>query len=152
VGAALSVWGVADSALAAGPFHPFIGSWRGGGKITSKDGRQEPITWRATYEGEDGDRSLIQSLVCASDAFRLSIESSAVAEGGALRGEWRETTRNVRGKMSGEIDHGDFQGQVSGFGFTAQISIRASGHRQAVSIRPSAGDIRGVDIVMTRAK
>src|SRR5580658_69186 len=78
-------------ALAAGPFRPFLGSWQGSGAITTQDGRREPISCRATYEGDDGDRSLTQSLVCASDSFRLNIQSSATAEGGRLQGQWQET-------------------------------------------------------------
>lgn len=141
-----------ETALAAGPFHPFLGSWRGSGVITTGDGRRESIACRATYAGGDGDRTMTQSLVCASDAFRLNVETHAMAAGGALSGEWRETTRNVQGELSGEIGGGDFRGAVSGAGFTANISIRAAGARQAVAIRPSAGDIRGVDIVLTRAR
>jgi hypothetical protein len=149
--AALAVF-AADPAYAAGPFRPFLGSWRGTGEITSFDGRREPISCRATYEGGDGDRSLSQTLVCASDAFRLNIESSAVAEGGGLRGEWRETTRGVQGTLSGSIGGGDFEGEVDGGGFTARISLRVNGRKQAVYIRPSAGDIKGVDIVLTRSR
>ena len=39
-----------EPAFAAGPFRPFLGSWRGTGEITSQDGRKEPISCRATYE------------------------------------------------------------------------------------------------------
>jgi hypothetical protein len=151
LGAALAV-SAADSASSAGPFRPFLGSWRGTGRITSTDGRAEPISCRATYEGSDGDTSLNQALVCASDSFRLNIESNATADGGSLRGEWRETTRGVQGTLSGQIGGGDFEGQVDGGGFTAQISLRSNGRKQAVYIRPSAGDIRDVNIVLTKSR
>ncbi len=149
--AALSA-SVADPAFSAGPFHPFLGSWRGTGQITGSDGRREPISCRATYEGSEDDTSLSQSLVCASDAFRLNIESSVSADDGNLRGEWRETTRGVQGTLSGQIGGGDFEGQVDGGGFTAQISLRSNGRKQAVYIRPSAGDIHDVNIVLTRTR
>ena len=148
--AALTLFSV--PAQSAGPFRPFLGSWRGAGEILSADGRREPISCRARYDGADGDRAMTQSLVCASDSFRLNVEISATAEGGALNGEWRETTRNVQGRLSGAIGGGDFRGAVSGDGFTAQVSIRASGRRQSVSMQPSAGDIRSVDITLTRAR
>jgi hypothetical protein len=142
---------VVEPAFAAGPFRPFLGSWRGTGEITTQDSRKEPISCRATYEGDD-EQSLTISLVCASDAFRINIESSVTEEGGALRGEWRETTRGVQGDISGQIGRGDFEGQVTAGGVNVGISIRVSGRRQAVSIRPSAGDFRGVDIVLSKAK
>jgi hypothetical protein len=138
--------------LAAGPFRPFLGSWQGAGAITTQDGRREPISCRATYEGADGDQSLTQSLVCASDSFRLNIECSATAEGGQLQGQWQETTRGVQGSLTGQIGGGDFEGMVSGPGFTAQISIRAGGRRQVVHIAPSAGDIRSVDISLAKRR
>jgi len=116
------------------------------------DGRKEPISCRATYEGGDDDQSLSQTLVCASDAFRLNIESNAVAEQGGLRGEWRETTRGVQGTLSGSIGGGVFEGTVDGGGFTARILLRSNGRKQAVSIQPSAGDIRSVDLMLTRSK
>lgn len=139
-------------AASAGPFGPFIGNWQGRGTITSTNGSQEPITCRATYEGGDGDRSLTQTLVCASDSFRLNIQSNAVAQGGSLQGQWQETTRNVQGQLSGDISRGDYEGMVTGPGFTAQISLRAAGKRQAVRIQPSAGDIQNVEITLTKRR
>ena len=151
LGALVTLWPAVDPAWAAGPFRPFLGSWRGTGAITGSDGRREPISCRATYESDD-EQSLSQSLVCASDSFRLNIECRASAEGGQLQGQWRETTRNVEGTLSGEIGRGDFEGQVQGSGFTAQISLRVGGKKQAVHIQPSAGDIQSVDIVLTRSR
>src|SRR5579863_4429873 len=149
---ALATWPGVGVAAPRGPFRPFLGSWQGAGAITTSDGRSERISCRATYQDEEGDQSLTQSLVCASDAFRLNIESSVVANGRELQGQWQETTRNVQGQLSGEIARGDFEGVVSGPGFTAQISIRANGRLQVVRIQPSAGDIQSVDITLTRRK
>ena len=141
-----------DAAVAAsgGPFRPFLGTWHGGGVITTSDDRRQRISCRATYQGGEDDQSLTQSLVCASDAFRLNIEASATASGGQLQGEWQETTRGVQGQLSGQIGRGDFEGLVTGPGFTARISIRSNGRQQVVSIQPSAGDIRSVDVSLRR--
>ena len=140
------------SASAAGPFRPFAGSWQGSGRITSTNGQNEPINCRATYDVGDGDTSLNQTLVCASDSFRLNIESNVTANGDQLQGQWRETTRGVQGDLSGQVGGGDFEGTVSGPGFTAQISLRSNGRRQAVHIQPSAGDIQSVDITLARRR
>lgn len=148
----LAAWPTAGLPSPAGPFRPFLGSWYGRGAIRANNGQTESITCRATYEGADGDQSLEQSLVCASDTYRLNIESSATAEGSELQGQWQETTRNVQGQLSGEVARGDFEGMVTGPGFTAQISLRARGRKQTVHIAPSAGDIQSVDIVLTRRR
>ena len=149
---ALSAWPTVSFAASAGPFRPFLGNWQGSGSITSSDDRREPITCRATYQNGDDDSSLTQSLVCASDSFRLNIETNATAADGQLQGQWQETTRGVQGQLSGQIGRGDFEGTVTGAGFTAQISIRAAGKRQEVHIQPSAGDIRSVDISLSKRK
>ena len=150
--AALSLWPSAGFAAHAGPFRPFLGAWRGAGEITSSNGQTEPIRCRAIYEGGDEGRSLTQSLVCASDSFRLNIEASATANGSAFQGQWQETTRNVQGSLAGEIARGDLEGIVTGSGFTARISIRAGGRRQVVQIQPSGGDIQSVDISLIRQR
>jgi len=139
-------------ALAAGPFRPFLGSWQGAGAITTQDGRREPISCRATYDSGEGEESLTYSLVCASDAFRVNIEASLTAQRGQVQGQWQETTRGVQGAVTGQIGSGDFEGTVSGPGFTVQLSIRAGGRRQVVHIAPSAGDIRSVDISLSKHK
>jgi len=143
---------VVEPAFAAGPFRPFLGSWRGTGELTTQDSRKEPISCRATYDDGGDEQSLNITLVCASDAFRINIESSVTEDQGALRGQWRETTRGVQGDVSGQIGRGDFEGQVSAGGVSVGMSIRVSGRRQAVYIRPSAGDIRAVDIVLSRTR
>jgi hypothetical protein len=144
-------WPTAGLPASGQQFRPFLGTWSGRGVITSRNGQRDPIACRATYETGD-EQSMSQSLVCASDAFRLDIESSVTTSGRALQGQWQETTRNVQGQLSGELAHGDYEGMVTGPGFTARISLRASGRRQAVHIAPSAGDIQSVDIVLTRRK
>jgi len=139
-------------ASAAGPFRPFLGSWQGSGAITTQDGRREPISCRATYDAGEEAESLTQSLVCASDAFRVNVEASLTAEGGQVQGQWQETSRGVQGAVTGQIASGDFEGTVSGPGFTVQLSIRSNGRRQVVRIAPSTGDIRSVDLSLSKRK
>jgi hypothetical protein len=150
LGTMLGTWSA--PALAAGPFRLFLGSWQGSGAITTQDGRREPISCRATYDAGEGDESLTQSLVCASDAFRVNIEASLTAQGGQVQGEWRETSRGAQGAVTGQIGSGDFEGTVSGPGFTVQLSIRSNGRRQVVHIAPSAGDIRSVDLSLSKRR
>ena len=150
--AALSSWSGVAFAAHAGPFRPFLGSWRGAGEITSSNGEREPLTCRAAYDSEDEDQSLTQTLVCASDSFRINVVSNVTLNGTSLQGQWRETTRDVQGDLSGELTRGDFEGTVSGGGFNVQISIRSNGRRQVVHIQPSAGDIQSVDISLNRQK
>jgi hypothetical protein len=145
------VW-PAFGARHAGPFAPFAGAWRGNGRVESSDGRSEPINCRARYDISEGGTRLAQSLVCASDSYRFNIQCDVAAEGDNVSGNWQETTRNVSGPLRGQIGDGDFEGSVEGPGFTAAISLRSNGHRQAVTIRPQAQSISAVIVTLRRVE
>jgi hypothetical protein len=150
--AVLLMWPGAALSASESPFGPFLGSWRGSGDVTATDGHKERLTCRATYTPENGGEALTQSLVCASDSYRFDVELYVVAEGRTLHGHWEETTRKVAGNLTGRIGDGDFDGSVVGPTFTAQVAIRSNERRQAVSIRPSAGGITSVEIILTRQR
>jgi hypothetical protein len=141
----------AGLAQSIGPFDKFLGYWRGSGHIVGSDGRSERITCRATYSESDGGDALSQSLVCASDSYRFDIHSYVVADGQSVQGHWDETTRNVTGHLTGQIKDGLFQGSVAGPSFTAEMSLRTNGRKQAVSITPQGGGITRIDLELLRA-
>jgi hypothetical protein len=133
----------------AGPFARFVGSWGGAGQVAGVDGSVEKIRCRATYS-TPADSQLSQSLVCASDSYRIQIHSFVVADGQAVEGHWEEATRQVTGHLAGTIADGRFEGAVSGAAFTANLSLNAAGRKQTVVITPNAGDISRVSIVLSR--
>jgi hypothetical protein len=67
-----------------------------------------------------------------------------------VEGHWQETTRQVQGNLTGQIVDGDLEGGVVGPGFTAEISLRATGRRQIMSIMPQGGDVNHVTVVLER--
>jgi hypothetical protein len=139
----------AGMAQESGPFAKFSGSWRGSGQVIGADGNQERITCRARYEISHNGGALSQTLVCASDSYRVDISSYIVADGRSAQGHWQEATRQVQGDLTGQIADGEFEGGVSGPGFTAEISLRTTGHRQVISIKPQGGDVANVNIVLS---
>ena len=132
------------------PFTNFAGSWRGSGRVLTTDGKSERLACRATYSVSADATSLSQSLVCASDTYRVDIRSDIVADGHNIQGSWQESTRNVNGGIAGTMEHGSIQGTVTCPGFNAQIFVRTMGRKQIVSIRPEGMDVTAVDITMTR--
>jgi hypothetical protein len=141
---------IAMPAQAAGPFAPFAGSFRGGGAVVGSDGHRERISCRANGAvGSDGFE-LSQTIVCASDSYRLDIRARVNAEGGAVRGQWQESTRGVTGSISGRVSEGSFSGNVSGGSFSAGVSLRASGRRLSFDLRPHGGDVASVDVSLSR--
>jgi hypothetical protein len=137
-------------AQAAGPFSPFAGSFHGGGAVVGSDGHKERLTCRFTGTVGGGGESLTQSIVCASDSYRLDIHGRAASQGGDVTGEWQESTRGVTGSLSGRVSDGHFSGRVSGGSFNATVSLRASGRRLSFDLRPQGGDVARVDVSLSR--
>jgi len=149
---ALLLWPQIGMSEPGGPFDAFVGSWKGTGQVTSSDGRHERINCRATYETSDSGVALTQSLVCASDSYKFDVQSYIEATGRDVRGHWEETTRSAQGNLTGQISNGDFEGNVAGPAFTAQISLKTIDRKQSVNIRPQGTDITGVEVSLSRQR
>jgi hypothetical protein len=145
-----ALWPQVSAAHVINPFAEFIGSWRGFGHVIVSDGRSERISCRATYAESDGGKSLSQSLVCASDSYRFDVHSYVVADDRGVQGYWQEASRNVTGRLTGHLEDGQFEGSIVGASFTAQLSLKAAGRKQAVTIAPQGSDIVKVDIILSR--
>jgi hypothetical protein len=137
-------------AAAAGPFDRFVGSWTGSGHVIGTKGDRERIRCRASYWEAESGSVLNQSIVCASDSYRIEITSYVQASGSEVQGSWKEHAQNASGQLTGQIQGGRFDGSVLGPGFSAAISLTSDGRRQAVSIRPQGGDINDVQIELER--
>ena len=141
--AALALAGaVPAQAQSAGPFGAFAGNFHGGGSVVGADGRRERISCRARAGVGEGGRAMSQTIVCASDTYRLSINSNVRADGGAVSGSWSESTRGVSGTISGRVSDGRFSGRVDGGVFAASIALRASGRGLSMTLASSGGDFR----------
>jgi hypothetical protein len=149
-GAALLSATLAASGQGAGPFSAFAGSFRGGGAVVGSDGHRERITCRANGAVASGGAELSQTIVCASDSYKLDIRARVVAEGGAVKGEWQESTRGVSGSIAGRVSDGNFSGAISGGSFSAGVSLHASGRRLSFGLRPQAGDVSSVNVSLSR--
>ena len=151
LGLAVIVLAAAQSAaLAAGPFQGFLGEWSGGGQVVGSNGHRESIRCRAEYVEAKGGAALNQTIVCASESFKLDIHCYAEAAGGSVQGDWRETGRDLNGHMTGRISEGRFEGEIVGPTFTAAISLASNGRSQTISIQPRGGDISDVRIDLRR--
>lgn len=139
-----------QTAAAAPPFASFAGSWSGSGEVIGTNGNRERIRCRAQYSEAQHGEALNQTIVCASDSYRIDITSYVEASGSSVQGDWREATRDVSGHLTGHIESGHFSGAVVGAGFTALVSLTSNGRTQAVSIRPQGGDIADVQVELRR--
>jgi hypothetical protein len=150
--AGIMLWPQLGAAQSVGPFAKFDGSWKGYGQVVGSDGKHERISCRASYSIPPSGQALSQSLVCASDSYRFEVQSDVVVtDGHSVQGRWQELTRSASGDLVGQAADGQFQGNVSGPGFTAELSLRMSGSKQVVDIVPHGSNIAKVDIVLSRA-
>ena len=86
-------------AQAGGPFAGMAGNWSGGGTVTLDDGSRERLRCRASY-GVAGAQ-MTMTLTCASDAYKFQLSANVVDQGGAVSGNWTETSRNISGSAAG---------------------------------------------------
>ena len=119
-----------------GPFVGLSGHWSGAGTITMANGATERIRCKAAYAVNATGKALQQTLRCASDSYRLEINSNVISEGGSLSGSWAEATRGVSGNISGRASGAEIVANVAGTGFAARLDVRT---RQAVSHDKATG-------------
>jgi hypothetical protein len=148
VGAAL-ILSVSAGHAQSRPFAGFDGAWSGNGTISLSDGTSERLRCRANYKVNGTGLGLKQSLRCASDSYKFDLSSDVTSQGDRISGSWNEASRNIFGNLQGTAGGGRIDVMVEAPGFTASLTLRASGNRQIVQIS-SKGDIRGVSITMVK--
>jgi hypothetical protein len=148
----LAVTLIASESTAAtpGPFRNFIGEWSGRGQLVGSDGHRESMRCRGEDSEVNGGAAVNLAIVCASESFKFDIRSHIDASGESVKGYWSEVSRNVSGNLTGRIAENQLEGQISSTAFNAAISLTSSGRTQAVSIRPSGGDVADVRIDLRR--
>jgi hypothetical protein len=129
------------------PFAGLAGSWAGGGTVTLDDGSSERIRCRATYRV--GGPNMDMTLTCASDAYKFALQASVVDQGGAVSGNWSETSRNIGGSLQGRGGGGNFQVVAQAAGFSARISLRTAGNKQTVDMSADS-QFRAVHMTLSK--
>lgn len=149
-GAAL-LWPHHGAAQGASPFAKFLGNWRGSGEVIEADGTRDRLSCRAKYSASSGGEALTQSLVCASDTYKIDIGLYLVAEGSKVQGDWQEYGRKVEGHVTGRLGDGQFEGTIAGASFTAETTARVSGRKQVLSLRTKGAQVIKAEIALSRA-
>jgi len=153
---ALAIAGVvttlsAASALAAGPFADFGGSWRGAGRVSDKNGKSEALSCKSSNSPSQDGIALQLALTCASDSYRVDFHADLFTDGQALRGTWSETTRSVNGNITGTITPDLIHATPSAPGFSADVVIRVSaGKRLDVVLNAQGTSVNHVQVSMRR--
>jgi len=147
---ALMVTAPQRPALAESPFQNFLGGWIGTGSVVGADGHREAIHCRAHYADSKNGSALEQSIVCASESYKIDIYSYVENSGPEIQGYWRERVRDVAGSLTGHLSQSGFEGDIVAASFSAAIFLMANGRTQDVDIVPHGGDISKVRVELQR--
>jgi hypothetical protein len=139
-------------AAASGPFGGMGGVWSGGGILRTKDGAQERLRCRGTYDVQGGGNGLRQDLRCASDSYNFQMSTDMTQSGGQLLGNWSENTRHIGGRISGYATPTTIRARADSDTFTAMLAVNTRGDRQSVSISSPGAEISEVSIALTRGR
>jgi hypothetical protein len=143
--------GTADISQAAeGPFAPFAGNWTGNGTITVQNGSRERIRCRGHYVVGAPGNKLSLSLRCASDSYKVELQSDISYDRGIIQGSWNEASRQVYGQLGGRAVGNHIDAKVSSVGFNATLSLTTRVNRQEVMIRSPGSEISEVAISLSR--
>ena len=136
----------------AGPFASLAGNWSGSGTIDLANGAHEPIKCRASYDVLDEQDKLQLNIHCASESYQFNLQGSATYAGGAIKGNWSESTRNAAGTLAGKVEGTGFQVVANGPSFSANLSLATHGDTQSVTIssREANANVRGATITLQR--
>ncbi|WP_409363423.1 hypothetical protein [Bradyrhizobium sp. AUGA SZCCT0274] len=137
----------ASYAQSSGPYAGMAGKWAGAGTVTLDDGSNERIRCRAVYDVAGAKMDM--SLTCASDAYRFNLTANVVDQGGAIVGQWSETSRGITGSLQGRGGGGNFQVTAVTAGFNANIALKTAGNKQSVSIRADS-QFRAANISLSK--
>jgi hypothetical protein len=141
------------TALAAGPFAGLDGYWVGTGTVSLRSGTKERMRCKAQYMVNAEGSNLQISLSCDSDTYHFHVNSYANAAGGSLSGNWRETTRNVSGQLSGRASPGKLQVRLNAGGqFGASMAVTMKANQMAVTVTPKGTSVAGVSASLNRAR
>ena len=135
---------------AAGPFSALGGSWTGSGTIKKSNGGSERIRCRSVYEPNASGLAL--RMRCASDSYNMDFTAKVAYEGGSVSGEWRESTRNVSGGISGQASGGGSHIQVvaSAPGVTSNITLTTRGSHQSISMVTPGTEVPEVTVSLEK--
>ena len=138
------------AAAADGPFSTFGGDWKGVGTVIDDQGKTESLRCRETNVVSDDNISLTQSLVCASDSYRMEFHTTLFTDGHTVRGTWQDVSHNTGGNVFGQIADNAIVATITAPGVHARLTARTSANQQEVTVEPQGTQINKVVVTMKR--
>lgn len=136
--------------IAASPFDQLAGRWTGEGRLGIRDNPPETVKCRATYIRGATENDMKQTIRCATAGGSVEVLSSIHNANGVLAGEWKETTRNIEGQLTGSVTPAGFRVEVRGGEIAANMDILVRDNRQIIEIQFINSTLQGLTLMMTK--
>jgi len=134
----------------ASPFVKLAGRWLGEGRLGIKDGKTEAVKCRVTYFVSDEGQQVRQTIRCASESGTVEVQSTVTHASGALKGSWKELSRDWSGELSGSVTPNGFRVGIRGSELNANMEIIVKDNRQIIEIQFMNSSLIGLTLVLTK--
>jgi hypothetical protein len=138
------------SAQEASPFEKVAGRWLGEGRFGTRDGKTENVKCRVTYFVSDQARQARQTIRCATEGTSVEVQSTVTHEAGALRGSWKELSRDMSGELSGSVTANGFKVSIRGSELNANMDIIVKESKQIIEIQFMNSALLGLTLLLTK--
>ena len=142
-----------EVALTPANVHPFAaiaGSWVGGGTIELTNDIKENLRCRVSYNYSASNSGLGLSIRCASDNYKVELNSNVVERNGIISGQFTELNYNLSGAINGRLNGNRITATARGDNFTAAMAVTTNGNRQSVTIKPEATYLIAIQISLSK--
>ena len=137
-----------NSTAADASLDVLVGSWHGGGTMSSEGGETESISCNGYYKGI-GNLSVV--IRCRGSSSNFELRSKLNSNGGKVSGSWEERTYNATGDASGTASAGKLNVQFSGtLAGSLEMSFSSSSQSVSVSVNTKGAGIKGVRVSLNR--
>lgn len=138
------------SAQSAAPFEKLLGRWIGEGRLGIKDGKTETVKCRVTYIASGEAQQVRQTIRCAAEGDKVEVQSTVTYTSGAIKGTWRELSREMSGEVEGKVTPNGFKVAIKGSDLNASMDIIVKNDRQIIEIQFINSSLIGLTLVLTK--
>jgi hypothetical protein len=138
------------SAQEASPFVKLAGRWLGDGRLGFTGGKTEVVKCRVTYIVTDQAQQVRQTIRCATESGSVEVQSTVTHAAGALKGSWKELSRDWSGELAGNVTANGFKVAIKGSELNANMDIIVKDNRQIIEIQFMNSSLIGLTLVLTK--
>lgn len=106
------------------------GTWSGTGSMKPKDAPREKVKCKVNYIIKKPGRALSLDLLCASDAYKMTLQANIDQDGDVISGNWFESQYRQAGKITGKNKDDVIEARIDGDTVAALVKIRTRGDHQ----------------------